>query len=477
MNGVPPAEAFEPRPDEPLGESRTRRRIRIAVTLLVVTALVVLAAVEGSGFVIRRNAVQIAPSPTTAPSVPVWRLAVVDAAAALSITDGRGGPLVPLSAPGTRFQFPAWSPDGSRLAAAGEGATGSSIHVFAVGPARPAGGSDEPVVNPVVVYESRDAPAFYLYWTPDGQRVTFLTTEPEPAGLALRMVPADGIGAATIVRQGAPMYWDFVDDSRLFVHSGTGGSGGFLGEVRVDGAPFEGTERSAGVFRSPSVSIDDRFVAYLAPGDGAVGEVVRESRDGSGTTRIRVFGAAAMSFSPAADQLAFLAPDQPTSSPLPLPVGPLRLLDPDAAEARTLMGGSVVAFFWSPTGEQIAVLRLEERDDPVVEAGLDGGVVLARAPLRAAETAAGLALRLSFVMVADGTVRTERVVRVSDLFVNQVLPYFDQYALSHRFWSPDGAAIALPVVGDGDVTEVLVIPADGSQPVVAADAEIGFWSP
>ena len=68
-------------------------------------------------------------------------------------------------------------------------------------------------------------------------------------------------------------------------------------------------------------------------------------------------------------------------------------------------------------------------------------------------------------------------MRVSDLFVNQVLPFFDQYALSHRFWSPDGAAIALPIVGDGDVTEVQVIPADGSQPVVAATAEIGFWSP
>jgi TolB protein len=281
----------------------------------------------------------------------------------------------------------------------------------------------------------------------------------------------------TVVREGAPMYWDFVDDSRLLVHSGTVGPDGFLGEVRVDGAPFEGTQRSGGVFRSPSVSFDDRFVAYLAPGDGAIGEVVRESRDGSGTTRTRVFGPAAMSFSPVSDQLAFLAPDQPTSSPLPLPVGPLRLLDPDAAGPRTLLGGSVVAYFWSPTGKQIAVLRLEDRDDPVVEAGLDGGVILARAPLRASETAAGLALRLSFVTVADGTLRSERVVRVSDLFVNQVLPFFDQYALSHRFWSPDGTVIALPVVGDGDVTEVQVIPADGSQPVVAATAEIGFWSP
>lgn len=470
---MPPAEAFEPRPDEPLGESRTRRRIRVAVTLLVVTALVVLAAVEGSGFIVRRDAVEVAPSP--APSTA--RLAVVDVAGALSITDARGGPLAPLPALGVRFQFPAWSPDGLRLASVGEGAGGSSLQVFDMGAAGPTSRTGEPPVEPVVVYESREAPAFYLYWTPDGRRVTFLTTEAEPAGLALRMVPADGSRPATIVRQGAPMYWDFVDDGRLLVHSGTSGADGFLGEVRVDGSPFAGTERSGGVFRSPSVSVDDRFVAYLSPGDGAVGEVVRESRDGSGTTRIRVFGAAAMSFSPATDQLAFLAPDQPTSSPLPLPVGPLRLLDLGAAEARTLLGGSVVAFFWSPTGDQIAALRLEDRDDPVVEAVSDGGAVLARAARHAAEAATGLALRLSFVTVADGAVVSERVVRVSDLFVNQVLPYFDQYALSHRFWSPDGAAIALPVVVDDDIVKILAIPADGSEPVVLATAAIGFWSP
>jgi TolB protein len=63
------------------------------------------------------------------------------------------------------------------------------------------------------------------------------------------------------------------------------------------------------------------------------------------------------------------------------------------------------------------------------------------------------------------------------LFVNQVLPFFDQYALSHRFWSPDGATIALPLVGAGDVTELVVIPADGGEPRTVAVAEMGAWSP
>ena len=287
------------------------------------------------------------------------------------------------------------------------------------------------------------------------------------------------------------MYWDFVDDIRLLVHSGTAAPDGFFGEVALDGTPFDGTGRATGVFRAPAVSGDDRFRAYLGAGDGAIGEVVRESRDGSGTTRIRVFGPAAVGFGPTDDALAFIAPDDLTSDQLPLPVGPLRILDPGAAEPRTLLAGSNVAFFWSPTGEVIAALQLNAPDDTVTDAveivatgGSSVPAIGSRTvgPVGAANgvtrpTAAGLGLRLSFVDAADGSIRSERAIQVSDLFLNQVLPFFDQYALSHRFWSPDGSAIVLPVVGDGDITRLLAIPADGSAARLIATAEMGSWSP
>jgi hypothetical protein len=35
----------------------------------------------------------------------------------------------------------------------------------------------------------------------------------------------------------------------------------------------------------------------------------------------------------------------------------------------------------------------------------------------------------------------------------------------------------LPIVGDGDVTQLFVIPADGSDARAVATGEIGFWSP
>ena len=57
-------------------------------------------------------------------------------------------------------------------------------------------------------------------------------------------------------------------------------------------------------------------------------------------------------------------------------------------------------------------------------------------------------VRLSFVDVETGAIRSHWTFALSDVFVDQVLPYFDQYALSHRVWSPDGASIALPVVAE-----------------------------
>ena len=86
-------------------------------------------------------------------------------------------------------------------------------------------------------------------------------------------------------------------------------------------------------------------------------------------------------------------------------------------------------------------------------------------------------MNLSFVGVDNGSVTPDRLVQVSDLFVNQVLPFFDQYALSHRFWTPDGSAFVLPIVDDADVTHLYAIPPDGSDARVVAAAVLGFWSP
>jgi hypothetical protein len=67
-------------------------------------------------------------------------------------------------------------------------------------------------------------------------------------------------------------------------------------------------------------------------------------------------------------------------------------------------------------------------------------------------------------------------VRPAPTFINGVLAYFDQYALSHHLWAPDGSSILLPEVDDSGSTHLDVRFPDGG-PAIELPGEIGFWSP
>jgi TolB protein len=446
-----------------------RRRGRLAVLLLVP----LLAA--GALWVASRQA-------TPNPSVLPARIAVVNPDGSMSVLDGAGTSVARYDLPGVTFQFPAWSPDGSRIAVIGGDVSRSGVYVLT----RDGSPGGDPII-----YESADQRPFYLSWSPDGERVTFLTNEPD--GIALRVAPADAGSPAEIVRRGSPLYWDWVDPARLLVHTGGDGPNAFVGEVDLGGTTLDDSGARPGFFRAPGVSHAGTHRAYIAPGTGGPNSgteateqaIVVEARDGSGRHEIPVEGSVAFTFDPTASTLAFIASDRPTTEPPPFPIGPLRTVDAGTGAVRTLLDGLVIAFFWAPDAQTIAALEFLDQDDPDVDEARDGRPRVAMAgpaaqPAFAVSAAAqppGLAVRLRFIDVATGTTRSERVIRVSELFVFQLLPYFDQYALSHRLWSPDSASILLPIASDRDPDRVVILPADGSDPRPLADGSMAFWSP
>jgi len=493
----------EPAPEDAAGG--TRRRQRAAVRPRLVGVIVAVAAILATGLVTSQgsspggppppgvpsalpdvpsgqpaapNASSIAPNtPSAAPSgaSAASRIAVVDAGGTLVTMDGRGGSVTSHAAPGIVFGFPAWSPDGSRIAAVGNGPDGSSIWVFSV--RRDGTGGN---ARPVVIYRSPDRPPFYLYWTPDGRKLAFLASEPD--GLSLRIAPADGSAPldgsspGAIIRRGAPLYFDWEGADRLLLHVGSGSSA-FVGEVNLDGASVAPAIPGTGDFRAASASHDGRYVAYVRSGPGSSGEIVVASRDGASRHSLAVFGPAAFVFDPTGDTLASIAADTSTEDAPVFPLGPLRLIDAGSGAVRTLLEGWVIGFFWAPDGRTIAALRLAQPADQTADTA---PVLLAAAmarPVAAATPPPGAEVRIAFVDVSTGVVRSERAVRPATGFLNELLPFFDQYALSHHLWAPDSTSILLPLVDSNGRTRLVVVPADGTDSRPIADGVSGFWSP
>lgn len=449
--------------------SPARRRLFVIVTLVVVAAFVVVGALGGSGFILRSG-----PAPTveaTATPASEARLVVVDLDGGLSVIDSSGTRIANVPASGAGYQFPAWSPDASRIAAIRTDDAGTSLDVLdLVG----AGKASDAPGGRTTVYASADEPVFYLYWAPDGRAIAFLSTEPD--GLALRRAPADAGSPTGVVRTGAPMYWQWVDPTRLLVHSGGSAVGAFAGEVGLDGTPAGSGDVGRGSFRVPALSSDGRYLASgTIAADGTMALVVA-TRDGSSHHDVAIGGAAAFEFGPADDTLAFTSPAGAGTSG-DLAVGPLRAMDATTGTVRTLLDGSVVGFFWAPDGRTIAAISVATPGDTNVASTHTAPVALARMDGSAQLAAAGITLRLTFVDAVSGAIRSVREIQLADLFVNQVLPYFDQYALSHRFWSPDSRSVALPIVSEQGVSRIALFAADGSDPVELVDGQFAAWSP
>ena len=355
------------------------------------------------------------------------------------------------------YGFPTWSPDGSRIAAVRSDGTNTVVVVFDT----PNGGS---APAPKVIFAKPSASPFYLYWTPDGNQVSFLVTEADV--LSLRLAPADGSapvdgsGDGSVVRTGNPFYYDWLGRDRLFAHIGTG-SDAFLGEVGTDGKTGAGFE-SPGDFRSAVVSPDNESIAFVRGATGGPGEVVVSGRDGSNEHAMTVYGQTALVFDPTGTRVASIGASDPSKT-AGFPVGPLKLIDGPSGDVRTLVDGAVASFWWSPDGKTIAALRIQ----PTIGSATPSG----EPPQEVASE-----VRLIFVDVASGATLSQPVIRPTERFVTALIAYFDQYALSHQLWAPDGSAMLMPEIGDDGVTHVIVRHPDGSDPV-ALDGEIAFWSP
>ena len=399
-----------------------------------------------------------APTAVPAPGEVVNRIVFVNDEGQLVSIAPDGSEEHVLTSAQQRFQFPAWSPDGRFVAAIGTDRTGAGVFVL---------DDSETEAAPLPLYaDRRDAP-FYLYWSPDSSQVSFLASHPD--GMALNVVPADGSADSRLLTVGGPLYWQWAADSQqMLIHSGFAGEDSRLELITADGDGTGDSLAAPGFFQVPGISADGRYLAYAEEITGANSRLVVMDTQSDKEVQQRHAGIVAMAWSPTANQLAFTNGSEPDSRSF---VGPLRLVDAATGEIRVLSQEPIVAFFWSPDGRYLAaisILRSGEGDINVQSGKTAVGKQIAQQSLPR------LRLLVYDVTTEEGRLLFEFVPTFT--FATQFLPFFDQYALSHRLWSPQSDALVLPMVEDGR-NEIFVINITTGQKRFLAEGLMPFWSP
>ncbi len=303
----------------------------------------------------------------------------------------------------------------------------------------------QPIIGPRL-------PAYSL-WSPDGNVLATVGTSAE--GLTLYLSDADRAYVSDAVVSGAPIFpaWS-PDGARLAVHTG-----GQLTVVDVAGVRRTRVlaERVAG-FRTPAWSPDGRDLVFAVPAAEGV-QVVRSEPDGSGIRPLASFpGGVALAFRPGSRDLTVAMTTAPNTGMFDR----LWRVEPDTGGPPHLIAkGPFVSYHWSPTGDRLVLLVPAQTGD--------GRYAL-------------------HCLLAEGTMAgaTEAVVPSQDY--RSAIGFFDQYTVSHRFWSPDGrwflVSGRIPVdgvsasFGDPIGNYVIRWGAERGAPLeLLAPGEIGFFPP
>jgi TolB protein len=379
------------------------------------------------------------------------------------------------------YSWPTWATDG-RLAFFGisiDPADPYTLRVFIQRDAR-AGGAAQ------IAYSDLGKIFTYAYWSPgncpanagdtDCRDLALLYTPASQDGLEVELIRQRDSGFETIfVDRGAPFYYSFSPSGQqmlwhrfsqqLEIYDVPSGQASLLPDV-------------PGAFQSPMWSpVDDQLLFALMGSTRALADVVIAPSPSSEARTVILKDArvpVSMAWSPDAQKVAITNGE-----------GALAVVD--LANGKTVapaLTQPVIAYFWSPLSNKIALLSLARNSTTPVRyqqtAYLNGHTAYSPYPQQPPSTRPRQqnvpALALQVYDLASNTVSLlATFVPTGDMIY--LLNFFDQFSRSHRLWSPDGRYFAYGAIDSisGKAQVLLAVVDSPGQTSLVGEGTIGIW--
>lgn len=358
------------------------------------------------------------------------------------------------------YQWPTWSTDGrlayfqTFLTRAGTATTS----VFIAPDAQTPG---------ISRYETAEKSFTYAYWSPQNcdtdsscRELAVLMGTPNGFNIDIvRDVPQSDSEVSTIGR-GSPFYFSWSPDgermlwhrnqARIEVHD------------RSEGQVISAVSEIPGAFAAPAWSpVDDRLLFGRDGTNPATTDLVIAMGDQTETLVSGLRGPVYFAWSPNGNQIAYVDRQ-----------GALVVIDAVSGErlARTSVNG-VLAFFWSPDSRRIAYITLASA--PGSFNAFEGKSELLKMLPQ------GQPPGLTWSVIDISTEETRRYgIFVPTREMIYLLSFYDQFAQSHRLWSPNSTHLVYgEVTSDGQsFVSILDTTRAVSIPLNIANGFIGIWS-
>lgn len=345
------------------------------------------------------------------------------------------------------YSWPTWSTDG-QLAYFGSNADPDNFYSLAIFVRSTQG------VNKGV-YASGEEVFTYAYWSPGNctsnggncRNLAVLYTGQQ--GLAVRNVQSAGKFEVSEVDSGNPFYWDWSPDGRYMFWARFGQTLEIYdAETRQIIQTFpdaQGLQQA--VDWSP---VDNRLLTAVANSVGT-SDLVIIGEAGRTVLLTDLEDAVAFEWSPNAENVAVLNRS----------TGDLSVVNVQSGQVFAVPGQLVIAFFWSPDSQKLAYLSLTSTT-PNSDASRNFQQTALRWFVYDFSTDTNLAL--------SAFNPTEDMV--------YYLSFFDQFARSHRLWSPDSRYLAYgEFLSNGQqLVQLADVQNPGNAPTTISEGTIGIFS-